>query len=100
MQGARQFASMAMATAVAIALGGGHFVIAIIAAIPFVARMSHIAIPSLVLRYSSWNVARWSFWLERFGFLAAATVAIARPGEWTIPLYLVGIALAYFGQAG
>ena len=57
-QGARQFASLAMSTALAIALGGGHFVVAIIAAIPFVARMSHITVPSLVLRYSSWRLAR------------------------------------------
>ena len=98
-QGARQFASLAMSTAVAIALGGGHFVVAIIAAIPFIARTSHLAVPSLVLRYSSWNVARTAFWLERFGFLFAATTAIVRPDGWTIPLYLVGIGFAYLGQA-
>ncbi|HYC52363.1 MAG TPA: MFS transporter [Gemmatimonadaceae bacterium] len=98
-QGARQFASMAMSTALAIALGGGHFVVAIIAAIPFVSRMSHIAVPTLVLRYGSWKVARASAWLERFGFLAAAITAIVRPDAWTIPLYLGGIGCAYLGQA-
>lgn len=98
-QGARQFASLAMCTALAIALGGGHFVVAIIAAIPFVARMCHFAVPTLVLRHSSWNVARVAFWLERAGFLAAAVVAIVRPGPWTIPLFLTGLAAAYIGQA-
>lgn len=98
-QGARQFASLAMCTALAIALGGGHFTVAFLAAIPFIARMSHLAVPKLVLRYTSWRVARDAFWLERLGFLAAALAAIVRPGGWTLPLFLASLTFAYLGQA-
>ena len=98
-QSARQFASLAMCTALAIALGGGHYTIALLAAIPFVARISHLVVPRLVLRYTSWNVARTGFWLERIGFLAAAAAAIVRPGQSTLPLFLGSLAAAYLGQA-
>lgn len=98
-QSARQFASLAMCTALAIALGGGHYTVAFLAAIPFVARTAHLVVPKLVLRYTSWNVARGAFWLERIGFLAAAVAAIVRPGTWTLPLFLAALTFAYVGQA-
>jgi len=98
-QSARQFASLAMCTALALALGGGHYTVAFLAAIPFVARTAHLTVPRLVLRYTSWTVARSAFWLERIGFLAAAASAIARPGSWTLPLFLGSLSLAYLGQA-
>jgi hypothetical protein len=98
-QSARQFASLAMCTALALALGGGHFTVAFLAAIPFVARTAHLVVPRLVLRYTSWSVARGAFWLERMGFLAAAFAAIVRPGTWTLPLFLAALTLAYLGQA-
>ena len=98
-QSARQFASLAMCTALALALGGGHYTVAFLAAIPFVARTAHLVVPRLVLRYTSWKVARGAFWLERIGFLAAALAAIGRPGSWTLPLFLASLTLAYLGQA-
>jgi hypothetical protein len=88
-----------MCTALAIALGGGHFTVAILAAIPFVARMAHLAVPALILRYTSWTVARGAFWLERIGFLAAAAVAVIRPGGWTLPLFLGALGAAFLGQS-
>jgi len=98
-QSSRQLASLAMCTALAIALGGGHYTVAIVAAIPFVARMAHLLVPFLVVRYSSWRVARTSFWLERLGFLAAAASAVVRPGDWTLPLFLISLGAAFLGQA-
>ncbi len=98
-QSARQFASMAMCTALAIALGGGHLAVAVIAAVPFLARTSHLVVPGLILRYGSWSVARTSFLIERFGFLAAAAAAVVRPGDWTLPLYLGALGFAFLGQA-
>ena len=98
-QSSRQFASLAMCTALAIALGGGHIAIAIIAAIPFLGRMTHLVVPALVRRYGSWSVARWSYWLERIGFLTAAIFAIARPGTLALPLFLGGLGVALVGQA-
>jgi hypothetical protein len=98
-QSSRQLASLAMCTALAIALGGGHYTIAILAAIPFVARTAHLVVPSLVVRYTSWNVARAAFWLERIGFLAAAASAVVRPQGWTIPLFLGSLGAAFLGQA-
>jgi hypothetical protein len=98
-QSARQFASLAMCTALAIALGGGHIAVAILAAIPFFARMTHLGVPALVRRHGSWRVARAAFWLERIGFLAAAVVAIVRPGPLTLPLFLGALTAALVGQA-
>ena len=98
-QSARQFASLAMCTAVLVALGGGHYSVAALAAIPFVARIAHLFVPRLVLRYTSWSVARAAFWLERIGFLSAASAAIVRPGHWTRPLFLSSLGVAYLGQA-
>lgn len=98
-QSARQFAGLAMCTALAIALGGGHITVAVIAAIPFLARLTYLAVPGLVLRHGSWTVARRGFWLERAGFFAAAAAAIVRPGEWTIPLFLAMLAIGLAGQA-
>ena len=46
-QGARQFAGIAMFAALAIALGGDHLVIGIVAAIPFLARLTHLGVPAL-----------------------------------------------------
>lgn len=98
-QSSRQFASLAMCTALAIALGGGHIAVAIIAAIPFLGRMTHLFVPALVRRYGSWSVARWSYWLERIGFLTAAIFAIARPGTLALPLFLGALGIALVGQA-
>ena len=98
-QSSRQFASLAMCTALAIALGGGHIAVAIIAAIPFLGRMSHLFVPALVRRHGSWSVARWSYWMERIGFLAAAVVAMSRPGGATLPLFLAALGVALVGQA-
>jgi hypothetical protein len=98
-QGARQFASVAMCTALAIAMGAGHLAIGVLAAIPFLARMTHVMVPALVRRHGSWTLARGAFWLERSGFLAAAIVAIVRPGDWTMPLFLAAFAAAMLGQA-
>jgi hypothetical protein len=98
-QSSRQFASLAMCTAVAIALGGGHITVAIIAAIPFIARLSYLGVPALVRRHGSWQVARAGFWFERAGFFAAALAAIARPGDATLPLFLAAFGVALAGQA-
>lgn len=98
-QSSRQFASLAMCTALAIALGGGHIAVAIIGAIPFIARLCYLAVPALVRRHGSWAVARAGFWLERAGFLAAAIAAIVRPGDATLPLFLSSLGLALAGQA-
>jgi hypothetical protein len=98
-QGARQFASVAMCTALAIALGAGHLAIGVLAAIPFLSRMTHIAVPSLMRRHGSWMLARAGFWVERSGFLAAAVVGIARPGDWTVPLFLGCFGVGMLGQA-
>ena len=98
-QGARQFAGIAMFAALAIALGADHLIIGIVAAIPFLARMVHIAVPALVRRNGSWSVARFGFAVERSGFLAAAITGAVRPGAWTIPLFLCAFAVGMIGQA-
>src|SRR5918999_1662987 len=63
-QGARQFAGIAMFAALAIALGGDHLVIGTVAAIPFLARLTHLGVPALVRRYGSWSIARAGFAIE------------------------------------
>lgn len=88
-----------MCTALAIALGGGHLTVAVLAAIPFAGRIAHLAVPALVLRHTAWRVARGAFWLERLGFLAAAATAVVRPGHWTLPLFLAVLGAAFLGQA-
>jgi hypothetical protein len=98
-QGARQFAGIAMFAALAVALGGGHLVIGIVAAIPFLARMAQVGVPALVRRRGSWAVARLGVAIERSGFLAAALAGALRPGTWTIPLFLCGFATGMVGQA-
>lgn len=98
-QSARQLASLAMCTALAIALGAGHFHIAILAGIPFAARLTHLLVPALLVRYPSWRVARVGGWVERLGFLGATTAGIARPDELTLPLFLAALGIAFVGQA-
>jgi hypothetical protein len=98
-QGARQFASVAMCTGLAIALGAGHLAIGVLAAIPFLSRLTHILVPGLMRRHGSWALARAAFWVERGGFLAAAVVGIARPAHWTVPLFLGSFAIGMLGQA-
>ena len=98
-QGARQFAGIAMFAALAIALGGDHLVIGTVAAIPFLARLTHLGVPALVRRYGSWSIARAGFAIERSGFLAAAVAGAVRPGAWTIPLFLGAFAVGMVGQA-
>ena len=98
-QGARQFAGIAMFAALAIALGGNHLVIGAVAAIPFLARLTHLGVPGLVRRHGSWSLARAGFAVERSGFLAAAVVGAVRPGTWTLPLLLGAFAVGMVGQA-
>lgn len=96
--GARVIASGAMFAGLALALGGGHFAIAMIAAIPSITRLAHLAVPGLIRRHGSWTVAFWATWLERVGFFLATLVAIARPDGLAIPGLLVGISIGYLGQ--
>jgi MFS transporter len=88
-----------MCLALALVMGAGHLGIGILASIPFLARMTHLLVPSLVRQHGSWSVARGAFWLERTGFLAAAVVGVTRPEGWAIPLFLAAFAAAMLGQA-
>lgn len=96
--GSRVFSSGAIFAALAIALGGGHLTIAAIAALPFLTRLSHLAVPELIRRYGSPRVAMASMWLERTGLLAAAVSGAVRPEGWAIPGLLLGIAVGFAGQ--
>jgi hypothetical protein len=97
--GSRVLASAAMFTGLALALGGGHFVIAAIAALPSATKLSHLALPELLRRYGSGRVAALATWLERGGFLLAAFFGIVRPEGYTIPGFLLGFGLGVLGQA-
>jgi hypothetical protein len=87
-----------MFAGLALALGGGHFAIATLAALPAITRLAHLAVPELVRRHGSWAVAAAACWLERGGFLIAAIFGIARPEGWAIPGLLAGIGIGFLGQ--
>jgi hypothetical protein len=97
--GSRVLASGPMFAGLALALGGGHLTIAALAALPYSARLIHLAIPELLRRRASGNVARIASWLERLGFAIAALFGIVRPGSLTIPGLLTGFAIGVLGQA-
>ena len=78
--GARVLASGAMFAGLALALGGGHFTIATLAALPYIARLMHLAMPELLRRHPAGRVALVATWLERSGFLIAAMFGVIRPG--------------------
>ena len=88
-----------MFAGLAVALGGGHFTIATLAALPYAGRLGHLGMPALLHRVDSGRVARAATWLERGGFLIAALFGIVRPGTWTIPGFLAGFAIGVLGQA-
>jgi len=96
--GARVLASGAMFAGLALALGGGHFTIATIAALPYAARLLHLATPELLRRHPTARVAGVASWLERGGFLLAALFGIVRPPHLTIAGFLVGFAIGVLGQ--
>jgi hypothetical protein len=96
--GARVLASGAMFAGLAVALGGGHFTIAALAALPYAARLMHLAMPELLRRYQAGRVARAATWLERGGFLAAAFFGIVRPPSVTLAGFLIGFAIGVIGQ--
>lgn len=87
-----------MFAGLALALGGGHLTISAIAALPYAARLIHLAIPELLRRHASGSVARIASWLERGGFAIAAAFGILRPGTFTIPGFLAGFAIGVVGQ--
>ena len=97
--GARVLASGAMFAGLALALGGGHFTIAALAALPYAARLTHLAMPELLRRFRTGGVAYAATWLERGGFLVAALFGIVRPGASTIPGFLIGFAIGVVGQS-
>ncbi|GAC1514929.1 MAG: hypothetical protein NVS1B4_03860 [Gemmatimonadaceae bacterium] len=97
--GARQGASVAMSMGLALALGGGHYAVAAVAALPLLARFSHVWVPALVRRHGSWAVARGGFWIERSGFLLAAAMGITQPMGWALAACLAGLGLGFLGQA-
>src|SRR6185503_2552829 len=82
--GARVLASGAIFAGLALALGGSHFTIAALAALPYATRLSHLGMPELLRRFESGQVARFATWLERLGFFAAALAGIVRPAGWAI----------------
>jgi len=96
--GARVLASGAMFAGLALALGGGHFTIATLAALPYIARLMHLAMPELLRRHSAGRVARVATWLERCGFIIAAVVGIVRPQGFTLAAFLAGFAIGVLGQ--
>ena len=91
-------ASGAMFAGLALALGGGHFTIAALAALPYTARLMHLAMPELLRRHSAGRVAFAATWLERGGFLIAAVFGILKPGAFTLPGFLFGFAVGVLGQ--
>ena len=87
-----------MFAGLALALGGGHFTIATLAALPYSARLMHLAMPELLRRFHAGRVARTATWLERAGFLIAALSGIVRPPGFTIAGFLIGFAIGVVGQ--
>src|SRR3954465_1761763 len=87
-----------MFAGLALALGGGHFTIATLAALPFGARLMHLGMPELLRRYHAGRVALVATWLERTGFLIAALAGIVRPAGLTLAGFLVGFAIGVIGQ--
>ncbi|HEY2378591.1 MAG TPA: MFS transporter [Gemmatimonadaceae bacterium] len=96
--GARVLASGAMFAGLALALGGGHFTIATLAALPYAARLMHLAMPELLRRHQAGRVAFVATWFERAGFFVAALFGILRPGAFTLPGFLAGFAIGVIGQ--
>src|SRR4029079_13440725 len=78
--GSRVLASAAMFTGLALALGGGHFAIAAIAALPAATKLSHLALPELLRRYGSGRVAMVATWLGRGGVSLAPALGDGGPG--------------------
>ncbi|HKG94369.1 MAG TPA: MFS transporter [Gemmatimonadaceae bacterium] len=97
--GSRVFASGAMFAGLVLALGGGHYAIAAVAAIPYLARLPQLLVPMLVRRRPSATVAQAAAWLERLGLLLAAAAGILRPDGWAVPGFLAGLAVAMLGQS-
>jgi len=87
-----------MFAGLALALGGGHFTIATLAALPYAARLMHLAMPELLRRFHAGRVARAATWLERSGFLIAALSGIIRPPGFTLAGFLLGFAIGVVGQ--
>lgn len=87
-----------MFAGLALALGGGHFTIATLAALPYAARLLHLAMPELLRRFHAGRVARTATWLERGGFLIAALSGIVRPPGFTLAGFLIGFAIGVVGQ--
>ena len=87
-----------MFAGLALALGGGHFTIATLAALPYAARLMHLAMPELLRRSHAGRVARAATWLERGGFLIAALAGIVRPPGFTLAGFLAGFAIGVVGQ--
>jgi hypothetical protein len=96
--GARVLASGAMFAGLGLALGGGHFTIATLAALPYIARLMHLATPELLRRHPAGRVAVVATWLERAGFFVATIFGIVRPGAFTLPGFLTGFAIGVVGQ--
>ncbi|HEX6058566.1 MAG TPA: MFS transporter [Gemmatimonadaceae bacterium] len=88
-----------MCAGLALALGGGHFAIAAVAALPFITRLAHLAVPTLLSRHASASVAAAATWIERLGFTIAACAGFAYPGGGAIAWLVAGLAIAYLGQA-
>jgi hypothetical protein len=87
-----------MFAGLAVALGGGHFTIAALAAMPYSARLLHLAMPELLRRFHAGRVASFATWLERGGYLIAALSGIVRPQGLTLTGFLVGFGLGVVGQ--
>jgi len=87
-----------MFAGLALALGGGHFTIATLAALPYAARLMHLAMPELLRRFHAGRVAHVATWLERGGFLIAALAGIIRPPGFTLAGFLIGFAIGVVGQ--
>jgi len=96
-QSFRVIAGGATIAGLALSLGAGHLTVGALAALPFFARLVHLALPGLTARWGAPAVLAWAAWCERAGVAAVAGLALLLPPHALVWL-LVAFAVAMAGQ--
>ena len=88
----------AILTGLVLTFSSSHLVIGLVGALPLLARSAQLLVPRIVRRFGVWRVTRTAAWVERLGFLGAATVGVLRP-DHSLALLLVGVAIGTLAAA-
>ena len=88
----------AILTGLVLTFSSSHLIIGLVGALPLLSRSAQPFVPRIVRRYGVWRVTSIAAWVERLGFLGAATAGVFRP-DHALAYLLAGVGIGTLAAA-